>query len=97
MSTGTVWSIERIRDVLGSPDLSRRFSDEIGRAPAHTVPAVFAKWQAIAERTLASVERGRQAAAAEAAGGEVPGEWIDITQKVQEDAALIRAHGAPWS
>ncbi|MEU4210952.1 hypothetical protein AB0F13_13320 [Streptomyces sp. NPDC026206] len=97
MSTGPVWSIERIRDALGSPGLSQRFTDEIGRAPAHAVLAVFAKWQGIAERTLAAVERGRQAAAAEAAGGEVPGEWIDITQKVQEDAALVRAHGAVWS
>ncbi|MDT0451165.1 hypothetical protein [Streptomyces hesseae] len=94
MTTGP-WSIERIRDALGSPDLSRRFVAEIGRAPAHEMLTVFAKWQGIAERTLAAVERGRQAAAAEAAGGEVPGEWIDITQKVQEDAALVRAHGTP--
>ncbi|MBO0656019.1 hypothetical protein J1792_25590 [Streptomyces triculaminicus] len=97
MSTGQVWSIERIRDALGSPDLSRRFVHEIGRAPAHEVLTVFAKWQGIAERTLAAVERGRQAAAAQAAGGDVPGDWIDITRKVQEDAALVRARGAAWS
>ncbi|MFI1970775.1 hypothetical protein BLA24_09320 [Streptomyces cinnamoneus] len=94
MSTARVWSIERIRDALGSPDLSQRFLGEICRAPADEVLAVFTKWQGIAERTLAAVERGRQAAAAEAAGGEVPGEWIDITQKVQEDAALVRSRGA---
>ncbi|GHF21361.1 MULTISPECIES: hypothetical protein [Streptomyces] len=94
MSTGRPWSIERIREALGSPDLARRFTDEIGSAPAHRVLAVFAKWQGIAERTLAAVERGRQAAAAEAAGREVPGEWIDITRKVQEEAALNRSRGA---
>ncbi|MEV4440633.1 hypothetical protein AB0K09_16725 [Streptomyces sp. NPDC049577] len=96
MSSDRPWNIERIRHALGSPDLSRRFLAEIGRAPAHEMLTVFAKWQGIAERTLAAVERGRHAAAVEAAGGEVPGEWIDITQKVQEDAAVVRARAGVW-
>ncbi|GAA2724260.1 MULTISPECIES: hypothetical protein [Streptomyces] len=93
MGTPVVWSTDRIHEVLGCPDLCRRFALELGRAPARETAAVLAKWQGIAERTLASVERGRRDAALEAAGGQVPGEWIDITQKVQRDAALVRARG----
>ncbi|GHF30687.1 hypothetical protein GCM10010218_09980 [Streptomyces mashuensis] len=97
MSTGPVWSTDRIRDALGSPVLAQRFVRELRRTPARELPALLAKWQDIAERTLASVERGRQAAAAQEAGRQVPGEWIDITQKVQDDAAAVRSRGASVS
>lgn len=88
------WTIERISDALGNPTLSQRFIGEINRAPAHQLLAVFAKWQGIAQRTLDAVQRGREAAAIEAAGGEIPGEWHDVTDHVQDVAARVRARGA---
>ena len=88
------WTIESIRDALGNPALAQRFLGEINRAPAHQLLAVFAKWQGIAQRTLDAVKRGREAAAIEAAGGEVPGEWHDVTDRVLEEAARIRSRGA---
>lgn len=88
------WTIERISDALGNPKLSQRFIGEINRAPAHQLLAVFAKWQGIAQRTLDAVQRGREAAAIEAAGGEIPGEWHDVTDRVQDVAARVRARGA---
>lgn len=88
------WTIESIRDALGSPVLAQRFLGEINRAPAHQLLAVFARWERIAKDTLAAVERGRQIAAAETRG-EVPGgEWIDATERVLADAERIRARGA---
>ncbi|MFI0218810.1 hypothetical protein [Streptomyces lydicus] len=88
------WTIESIRDALGNPALAQRFLGEINKAPAHEMLTVFAKWQGIAERTLEAVARGRGAAEIQAAGGEVPGEWNDITDKVLEGAERIRSRGA---
>ncbi|MFJ5644086.1 hypothetical protein [Streptomyces sp. NPDC093223] len=88
------WTIESIRDALGNPALAQRFIGEINRAPAHELMGVFAKWQGIAQRTLDAVNRGQEAAAAEAAGGEVPGEWQDVTERVLQEAERIRARGA---
>jgi hypothetical protein len=88
------WTIERICDALGNPVLAQRFLSEINRAPAHQLLQVFAKWQGIAQRTLDAVQRGREAAAIEAAGGEIPGEWHDVTGRVLEEAARIRSRGA---
>ncbi|KAB1979242.1 hypothetical protein [Streptomyces triticiradicis] len=88
------WTIESIRDALGSPTLAQRFLSEINRAPAHELLDVFAKWQGVAQRTLDAVGRGREIAAAEARGEEPPGEWTDVTDRVLADAARIRTHGA---
>ena len=88
------WTIERICDALGNPTLASRFLGEINRAPAHQLLQVFAKWQGIAQRTVDAVQRGREAAAIEAAGGDIPGEWHDVTDRVQEVAARVRARGA---
>ncbi|GAA0453965.1 hypothetical protein ACFQ2B_27730 [Streptomyces stramineus] len=88
------WTIERISDALGNPTLAQRFLSEINKAPAHEMLSVFAKWQGIAERTLAAVQRGREAAAIQEAGGDIPGEWTDVTDRVLQDAARIRSRGA---
>ncbi|MGW6531430.1 hypothetical protein [Streptomyces venezuelae] len=88
------WTIESIRDALGNPTLAQRFLSEINKAPAHELLHVFAKWQGIAQRTLDAVQRGREAATIEAAGGEIPGEWHDVTDRVLEEAARIRSRGA---
>jgi len=94
MSGEQQWTIETIREALGSPDLAQRFLSEINRAPAHELLTVFAKWERIAKNTLAAVERGRELAEYEARGEEPPGEWIDATDRVQREAVSIRAHGA---
>lgn len=88
------WTIESIRDALGSPVLAQRFLGEINRAPAHQLLAVFARWERIAKDTLAAVERGRELAVHDARGEEPPGEWIDGTERVLAEAARIRARGA---
>ncbi|UPZ27691.1 hypothetical protein MUK60_07565 [Streptomyces sp. LRE541] len=88
------WTIESIRDALGSPALAQRFLGEINRAPAHQLLAVFARWERIAKDTLAAVERGREIAAAEARGEEPAGEWIDGADRLQRVAARIRSQGA---
>lgn len=88
------WTIESIRDALGSPVLAQRFLGEINRAPAHQLLTVFARWERIAKDTLAAVERGRDLAAHDARGEEPPGEWIDGTERVLAEAARIRARGA---
>ena len=94
MSDQQPWTIERICDALGNPALAQRCLGEINKAPAHQLLQVFAKWQGIAQRTLDAVQRGREAAAIQATGGEVPGEWHDVTDRVLEEAARIRARGA---
>lgn len=94
MSADQPWTIERICDALGTPALSTRFLGEINRSPAHEMLAVFAKWQGIAERLLITAQRVTEAKAAQEAGLPVPGEWTDITEKVQAEAAGIRAHRA---
>ena len=88
------WTIETIRDALGAPDLAQRFLSEINRAPAHQLLQTFARWERVAKNTLAAVERGRELAAYDARGEEPPGEWIDGTDRVLEEAARIRARGA---
>jgi hypothetical protein len=90
----TPWTIGRIRDALGNPDLAQQFLTEINTAPAHQILAVFAKWERIAKDTLTAVERGRQLAAHDARGEEAPGEWVDATDRVLEEAARIRSRGA---
>lgn len=94
MSGDETWTIERICDALGDSTLSQRFLGEINRAPAHELLPTFAKWKGIAERTLAAVERGRELAAYDARGEEMPGEWIDVTDRILADAERIRARGA---
>jgi hypothetical protein len=88
------WTIERIRDALGSPTLAQRFLGEINRAPAHELLGVFARWERIAKDTIAAVERGREIAAAEARGEQPTGEWSDATDRVMAEADRIRSRGA---
>jgi hypothetical protein len=92
--TAEPWTIERICDALGNPELSQRFLAQINRAPADKLLAVFAEWQQIAEETVAAVERGRQLAEHEARGEEPPGRWIDRTDEILAEAAKIRSRGA---
>ena len=94
MSSEQQWTIERIREALGSPDLAQRFLSEINRAPAQDLLRVFAKWEEIAKDLVAAVERGRELAEYDARGEKLPGEWIDATDRVQQEAARIRARGA---
>lgn len=88
------WTIERITNALGNPTLSQRFLGEINKAPAHRLLEVFAKWRGISEGILVAVERGREMAAAEAAGQPLPGEWIDVTAEVKADAERLRSRHA---
>ncbi|MFD7101941.1 hypothetical protein [Streptomyces celluloflavus] len=83
------WTIETIRDALGSPTLASRFIGEINRAPAHEVLAVFARWQGVAERALAAAERAEALAAADDRGEELSG--VDRTDEVLAAAERIRA------
>jgi hypothetical protein len=92
--SGDAWTIESIRDALGNPTLAQRFLGEINRAPAHQLLGVFAKWERIAKDTLAAVERGRELAEYDARGEELPGEWIDVTDRLLADAERIRTRGA---
>lgn len=87
------WTIESICEALGNPELSKRFLGEINRAPAHALLTVFAKWQSIAAGMSAAAQRGRDLAEAEAATGEVPGEWVDMSDRVQAEAASARSRG----
>lgn len=89
-----LWTIERISEALGSPDLTKRFLGEINKAPAAQILPVFAKWQGIAESVSAGVERAREIAAAEAAGEIPPGEFEDVTQQVRDDAEKLRSRSA---
>ncbi|MEC4016055.1 hypothetical protein [Streptomyces sp. H27-D2] len=88
------WTIETICDALGAPTLAQRFLGEINRAPAHQLLGVFARWERIAKDILAAVERGRTLAAYDARGEELPGEWVDVTDRVLDEAARIRTRGA---
>ncbi|WP_190022167.1 hypothetical protein [Streptomyces hiroshimensis] len=88
------WTIESICEALGSPALSQRFLGEINRAPAHELLTVFAKWRTIAAGVAGAAERGRELAAAEEATGETPGDWVDMTDRVQAEAAAARSRGA---
>jgi hypothetical protein len=79
------WTIERIRDALGNPTVVQRFLGEINRAPAPTLLTVFAKWQRIAETTKAAADRARELAQYDERGEELPGEWIDATERVANE------------
>ncbi|NEA72792.1 hypothetical protein [Streptomyces sp. SID13588] len=88
------WTIETICEALGNPALSQRFVGQINRAPAHELLTVFAKWQSIAASMTAAGDRGRALGSAEAATGKIPGEWVDMTERVQAEAAAARRRGA---
>ncbi|RSS37952.1 hypothetical protein EF902_31630 [Streptomyces sp. WAC05858] len=88
------WTIERISAALGDPDLARRFLAEMYRAPAHELLNTFAKWQRIAQDTVASLEQADEIIACEVDGEEPPGEWIDGDQRVRGLADRIGARGA---
>ncbi|RSS59818.1 hypothetical protein [Streptomyces sp. WAC01280] len=88
------WTIERICDALGNPALTQTFLAQINRAPAHELLTVFAKWERIAKDTVAAVERGRKLAAHDARGEELPGPWVDATDRIQAAAERNRASGA---
>jgi hypothetical protein len=94
MSSDAPWTIERIRDALGDPDLAQRFLSEINRAPAHELLHTFARWERIAKNTLVTVERARELAEYAARGEELPGEWVDATDRIQREAEQIRSRGA---
>lgn len=91
MSGNEPWTIERIREALGDPELAQRFLGEINRAPADRLLDVFAKWQRIALNTVAAVERARALASYDERGDELPGEWHDRTEKVLAQAERLRA------
>lgn len=84
------WTIERIHESLGSPKVRQAFMCELNKARIHEITGVFAKWQGIAEQTVAAVERARAAREAELAGEPVPGEWTDVTDEVLEAAEEIK-------
>ncbi|WP_330300281.1 hypothetical protein [Streptomyces sp. NBC_00503] len=90
----TPWTIERICGVLGNPALAQRFLGEINRAPAHELLAVFARWERVAKDTVAAIQRGRDIAAAQERGEDPTAAWIDVTDRVQGDAARLRTRGA---
>ena len=92
--TSEPWTIERIRDALGSPALTQRFLGEINRAPAHQLLTVFAKWERIAKDITAAVARGHELAPYDARGQELPGEWIDVTDEIEAAAGQARNSGA---
>ncbi|MFJ8208141.1 hypothetical protein [Streptomyces sp. NPDC096033] len=84
------WTIERICEALGSPDLAQRFLAEINRAPAHEILGVFARWERIARDTLLTVERARELAQFDERGEELPGEWIDATARLLDETGAAR-------
>jgi hypothetical protein len=94
MSEHEPWTIERISGTLGHPALKQRFLGEINRAPAHELLAVFARWQGIAEGIHTAAVRGRELLAASGRDGELPGEWLDITEQVQAEAERLRRDAA---
>ncbi|MEU8591752.1 hypothetical protein AB0C59_32915 [Streptomyces sp. NPDC048664] len=91
--SGRSWTIETICEALGSSAAEQRFLGEINRVPVHEIVTVFAKWQRIAADLRAAGEWGRSLARVEAETGEIPGEWIDVTDRVRAEAARARARG----
>ncbi|MFD9631700.1 hypothetical protein [Streptomyces violascens] len=87
------WTIESICEALGSPAAKQRFLGEINRAQVHEIVTVFAKWQAIAAGMAVAAERGRELARIEAETGEMPGEWIDVTDRIRKEATAARTRG----
>jgi hypothetical protein len=92
--SGQPWTIESICKALGHPAIRQRFLAEINKAPAHQLLPVFAKWEVIAKDIVAAVEQGHELAAAEARGEDLPGQWIDVTDRIRAEADQIRARGA---
>ncbi|MEV7541104.1 MULTISPECIES: hypothetical protein [unclassified Streptomyces] len=84
------WTIERICEALGSPDLAQRFLGEINRAPAHEILSVFARWERIAKDTLLSVERAHGLAQFDERGEDLPGEWVDATARILDETRAAR-------
>lgn len=87
------WTIESICEALGAPTAKQRFLAEINRAPVHEIVSVFAKWQTVASAMVDAADRGRELARIEAETGEMPGEWIDVTDRIREEAAAARTRG----
>jgi hypothetical protein len=94
MTAPQPWSIERVANALGNPALAQRFISEIHKVRFDGTQAVFAKWQAMAERLEATRAQIEQDHAVVVAGGTIPGEQIDVTEKIQAAAARHRARGA---
>ncbi|MFD0378680.1 hypothetical protein [Streptomyces sp. NPDC127112] len=86
----TPWTIERICEAFGSPDLAQRFLAEINKAPAREILDVFAKWERLAANTLAAVDRARKLAEYDERGEELPGEWIDATHRILDETGAAR-------
>jgi hypothetical protein len=84
VSSDEPWTIERISDALGSPGVRKVFLAQINKAPLYELGNVAAKWQRIAEGTLATAGRIREAHAEEQAGRPVPGEWVDVTHRIAQ-------------
>jgi len=78
------WTIERICEALGSPGARKTFLAQINKAPVYELSNVAAKWQGVAERTLATAARIREAHAEEQSGRPVPGEWIDGSHRIAQ-------------
>lgn len=87
------WTIQRIHDALGNPQLASRFLGEINRAPAHELLSVFAKWQQIAKSAVAAARRGRDLAQYDLRGEQPPGQWIDGTDRVLDGASSAHHRG----
>lgn len=85
------WTIETICEALGDPALTKQCLKEINKAPVDELVATVKKWADRAERIRAAEQRGRELAAADGRGEELPGEWVDRTDWVQREAARIRA------
>lgn len=84
------WTIKSICETLGDPALTKKCLEEINKAPVDQLVAVVEKWVDRATRIQAAEQRGRELAAADARGEELPGNWVDRTDWVQREAARIR-------
>ncbi|MGW0930720.1 hypothetical protein [Streptomyces sp. NPDC002644] len=85
------WTIKAIEQALVHPEIVKDFRAQIDNATADELLNVFSKWEKKAERSRALTARGREITEAEDRGEELPGEWIDITSKVTEEAQRIVA------
>ena len=88
------WTIERIAEALGDPDLVQDFMGEINRAPAHDILRVFAYWERTARDVTRAAERIRELAAYDERGETPPGEWVDGSGRVAEAIERIESHRA---
>ncbi|MFI0220389.1 hypothetical protein [Streptomyces lydicus] len=89
--TGQPWTIETICETLGDPTLTKKFLGEFNTARVDQLIPTFEKWASRAGRIQAAEQRGRELAAADDRGEELPGEWVDRTEWVQQETARIRA------